>query len=319
VFWRQDIDAQPGAPKVLLKRGELVDESRGNRAVPYKIYYPEIEGTEKMPVVLWSHGFGGNRDGAGFLSRYIASHRYIVVHMTHYGTDSSLWEGQRDKHPWDVLRNTSVTRETTVDRFLDVPFILDRLEAWAAQGDEIAVRMDFSRIGISGHSFGALTTQVLAGQMFPNDKLMLASFRDERFKAGIAYSPVPTRSLTGEDPEKYIYGPIAIPIFYMTGTADESPLKGFDYNRRLVVYEHTGTPEKYLLIKEGGDHMVYNGTRGKLGENPLRGRHEEIIKIASLAFWETYLREDKTAKDWLVKGGFAAYLGTDGQYRIPQS
>jgi hypothetical protein len=314
MFWRQGIDLQGGALKVLLRKGEFVDTGREERTVPYKIYYPQAAESEKFPVILWSHGFGGNRDGAGFLSRFLASHGYIIVHMTHAGTDSSLWEGQKGRHPWDILKNVSVTRETTVNRFLDVSFVLDQLEEGGGQGNEAARFMNLEALGISGHSFGALTTQVMAGQLFPDDNLMLASYMEPRFKAAIAYSPVPTRRLVGEALEPRIYGPLMLPIFFMTGTADESPLEGFGYERRLVVYEHAGSPEKYLLIKKGGDHMVYNGTRGKLVANPLRERHEEIVKLASLAFWDVYLGDDKNALEWLKGGGFTAYLNADGEY-----
>ena len=88
-----------GSHKVLVSKGEWGDASRGGRVVPYKIYTPDLAAGETAPVVLWSHGFGGSRDGASFLSRYLASHGYHIVHLTHIGTDTSLWEG-KEGHPW---------------------------------------------------------------------------------------------------------------------------------------------------------------------------------------------------------------------------
>jgi len=97
MFWRENIDINHEPFKVLLKRGEFVDETRakesGGRTIPFKLYYP-ADRAEKFPVILWSHGYGGNRDGAGFISRYVASHGYIIMHITHPGSDSSLWEGK---------------------------------------------------------------------------------------------------------------------------------------------------------------------------------------------------------------------------------
>lgn len=313
MFWSPDITPAEGACKVLLARGEFTDPARGGRKVPYKIYYPTEHNLESMPVVFWSHGFGGNRDGAAFLSRYVASYGYTVVHLTHPGTDSSLWEG-KPGHPWDILKNTDVPRATTLNRFKDVSFALDSLIAWAQENQEIGRPMDFSRLGMSGHSFGALTTQVMAGQLVPDETQTLVSFREPRFKAGILYSPVPIAHMTGAAPET-IYNHIGIPLLHMTGTADDSPLEGFSYEQRLLVYNHSGTDEKYLLVKEGGDHMVYNGTRGKLGDNPLRERHEEIVKVVSLAFWEALLRGDADAKAWLSGGGIVDFLGRDANFR----
>ena len=284
--------------KVLLKKGEFVDAGRGDRVVPYKIYHPVDHDLQSMPVIIWSHGFGGNRDGAGFLSRFLAGQGYTIVHLTHHGTDSSLWEG-KDGHPWDILRKAVVSRETTLDRFKDVPFVLDQLPEWAAENHEIGQYMDFDNIGMSGHSFGAMTTQVMAGQMFPDENGKLISMKEPRFKAGILYSPVPIRHLVNEEPEVHIYGPIDIPLLHMTGTEDESPLEGFGYERRLVVHDYTAHPEKYLLVKEGGDHMVYNGTRGKLGDNDLREAHEEQIKTAALSFWDAMLKDDEGARRFI--------------------
>jgi dienelactone hydrolase len=314
MLWNDSVGAETEPLKVLLKRGEFVDASRGGRKVPYKIYYPVEHNLKKMPVIIWSHGYGGNRDGAGFISRFVASHGYTIIHVTHIGSDSSLWEGRKE-HPWDVLRRTPLTREMTIERFKDIPFVIDELQKWALQNPEAGAVMDFSRIGMSGHSFGAMTTQAMAGQMFQDEDGTLKSFAEPRFSAFIMYSPVPIRHLTHEQPEPHIYGPMKGSQFHMTGTKDDSPLEGFDYLRRLAVYDHSGSEEKYLLVNFDGDHMVYNGTRGQLEENPLRGRHEDIIKIASLAFWEAYLRHDEDAKRWLQNGGFAAYLGGAGEFR----
>jgi hypothetical protein len=60
--------------------------------------------------------------------------------------------------------------------------------------------------------------------------------------------------------------------------------------------------------------MVYNGSRGQLGENPNRARHEDLIKIAALAFWDRILKGDSAADFWLTGGGFAAWMGGDGTY-----
>lgn len=312
MFWNPDIGLDVHPAKVVLKRGEFVDESRrdadGNaRIVPYKIYYPENHPAKSYPTIIWSHGFGGNRDGASFLSRYIASHGYVVVHPTHIGTDSSLWEG-KPGHPWDILRQIKIKREDTLERFRDIPFVLDQLHVWAQKNP--GSKMDLSALGMSGHSFGAMTTQAMAGMKFPDMDNALISLRDDRFQAGIVYSPVPIDHISDE-PHEALYGPIDIPLLHMTGTEDESPLEGYGYEHRRLMHDHTDHPESYWLVKEGGDHMVYNGTRGKLKVNPLKERHEEIIKAISLAFWEAKLRGDQAAQDWLAGQGAALFLDED--------
>lgn len=318
MFWRADLDPATTPYDVALQRGVFTDPARGGREIPYKLYTPKsAEGGPALagpyPLIVWSHGFGGNRDGAGFLSRYVAGHGYALLHITHAGTDSSLWEGRKG-HPWDILRRVSISRETTLQRFHDVTFALDAARREFTADPALAALIDFDRLGISGHSLGSMTAQVVAGQTFPNEEHNLTSYRDPRFAAAIFYSPVPIQHLTGETPEPYIYGPIAIPSMHMTGTNDHSPIEGFNYKRRTVVHEYAGHADKYLLIKNDGDHMVYNGTRGKLEINPLREPHENVIKIFSLAFWDAYLKGDARALEWLRGEESAAWLAPYGEF-----
>ncbi|MCB9977009.1 MAG: hypothetical protein H6858_05390 [Rhodospirillales bacterium] len=296
--WDSSLSSEAGPYKVLMKRGVFTDAARGDREIPFKFYAPVDHDLDRYPLILWSHGFGGNADGAGFISRYLASYGYAIAHLTHRGTDSSLWEG-KPGHPWDILRQVKIPREMTFDRMRDVPFFLNQLPDWVAEQPEFAPFVDFSRVGMSGHSFGAMTTQVMAGMPLPDREGNLIDMRDERFRAGILYSPVPIAHLSQLPPAE-LYGRMAIPLFHMTGTDDASPLEPVGYEHRLVVHEHAGHPEQYLKILQDGDHMVYNGTRGKLSANPKREEHEQLIKIASLAFWDAYLKDDARAKAWLA-------------------
>lgn len=236
-----------------------------------------------------------------------------MVHVQHHGTDSTLWEGKKG-HPWDIIRKAEIPRSATLDRFADIPFVLNSLETWMAQHPDVNAHADLERLGMSGHSFGAMTTQVMAGMLFPDEKGRLRSFKQPVFKAGILYSPVPIQHIALDDPDD-IYGCIDVPLLFMTGTEDDSPVEGWAYTKRLVVYDHCGHPDKHLLVLKDGDHMVYNGSRGQLGKNPNRHRHEEIIKISALAYWEAMLKKDGAAKDWFTGSGFKSWLGSDAEVK----
>jgi len=304
--WTPQTSVRAKPFRVLLKRGFFVDPQRDDRVVPYKIYYPVgMDYTDKpcnddgrMPVIIWSHGFGGSRDGASFISRFLAGQGFTIVHVTHMGTDSSLWEG-KDGHPWDILSDIKITPALIIERLRDIPFVLDSLEGLSEEMPEVARYMDMSRIGMSGHSFGALTTQAMAGMKIPDEEDDLLDMRDERFSCAVVYSPVPMAHLSGAMPED-IYGSISIPMLHMTGSEDKSPLTStIDYKHRLIVRDYAGHPEQYLQVLDGGDHMIYNGTRGKLARNPNREKHEALILDAVYAFWQAYLKDDAGAKDWL--------------------
>ena len=314
-FWNDAIDPENDFHKVMIERDVLHDAARDNRPVKIKTYYPVLQNnadTKKLPLIIWSHGLGGGVDGASFLSRFIASHGYIITHIQHLGTDTSLWEG-KPGHPWDIIRSLKISRDATLNRFQDVPFALDALPDWYRQHPQINDILDFSTIGMSGHSFGALTTQVAGGMMFPDKEGKLRRHRDERFTAGILYSPSPISHLALDDPRD-IYGAIDMPMLHMTGTDDSSPVEDWDYKKRLDVYDNITEAEQNLLIIKDGDHMVYNGSRGKLGENPNRDTHERIIKIMALAYWDAMLKQDKAAQDWLNGAGAKSWLADNASF-----
>ncbi len=292
--------------KVFIERGEFIDSSRNNRTVLYKFYYPQ-GGNATKPLIVWSHGLGGTRDGAGYIARYLAAHDYCLLHIQHDGTDSSLWAG-KEGHPWDHIRNAKISRATTLERFRDVPFVLDNLNEI-----EHFELIDTKRIGMSGHSFGALTTQVVAGQLFPNENNDLVSFKDVRLKAGLLYSFVAMGHLYDGNPSD-LFGAMDLPLLYMTGTADDNPVDQVDYTFRMPVWEFGGSNEKYLLVLKDGDHMVFNGSRGKLDINPKRELHENIICRISLAYWDMKLKDDKTAADWFISSGVQEYLGKEAEF-----
>lgn len=295
--------------RVLIGRGVLVDSARDGRAVPYKIYYPVAHGLARLPVVVWSHGLGGSADGAAFLGRFIASHGYVVIHVTHFGTDTSLWEG-KPGHPWDVIRAARISRDVIWERYRDIPFLLDSLPEIARLHPEIAPHMDGTTLGISGHSLGALTVQIMAGQGL-DAGWPAPALREPRFRAAIAFSPIPGWEETPDDFARY--RGIAIPMLHMTGTQDVSPLDGQGYEPRLDVFEGAGGPGQHLVVLNDADHMVFSGSRGQLGGYAKMGAHKDMIKLVTLAFWDAYLKDDPAARDWLTGGGLAAWLGAEGR------
>lgn len=304
--------------KVKIIRDTLIDESRDNRPVKVKIYYPEdyssgYAGAPKLPVVFWSHGLGGGADGAAFLARHIAQHGYIVVNVQHHGTDTTIWEG-KPGHPWDVIRATEITRDMTLNRFGDAPFVLDSLPEFLIDHQAVARMADLKNVGMSGHSFGALTTQVISGMLFPNKQNELASFADQRFKASVTYSPGDIGHL-GDFDEAQAYDAIDRPILHMTGTEDKSPLTNEGYEIRLKAYQ--GSKDvlgKHLLVINDADHMVFVGSRGKLGASKNREKHENIIKTFALVYWNAMLKEDAQAKEWLTGEGASDWLGIEGTF-----
>lgn len=293
---------KPGPYDVRIERGEWVDAARGGRVVPYKIYRPaELRG--KHALIIWSHGLGGTRDGAGFIARQMASLGYIYVNVQHRGTDDVLWRGM-DGHPWDNIRKATIEWDTVRDRYLDVPFALDNLEALYPG------HIDWARVGMSGHSFGALTTQVVTGQLAGRE--VPEDLHDPRPKAGLLYSPVPAMrmQLGGQD----VYRPINRPLLHMTGTRDSSPVEGFGYQKRFEVFEGAGNEAQHMLVLDGADHMVFAGSRGQLEPYEGMALHQDIILALSQVWWQAWLFDDARAHDWLEADGVQEFIQNKGRY-----
>lgn len=301
-FWRDDIDPTHEPRRVLIKRGEITDPNRNGRVVPYKLYYPEQQTPTPLPVIIWSHGLGGTQDGAGFIARFLASHGYVHLNIGHEGTNDSLWRG-KEGHPWDNIRKAHIPWETVLDRYKDVPFILDAISSGAI---ESPAPLNLEKIGMSGHSFGALTTQIMAGQRTGNPEPL--SLKDHRFTAGIAYSPVPNTRLNL--PTQDVYGDITLPLLHITGTEDHSPLDGPIQHLRDEILHHAvenGSMQVNVIL-DGADHMVFNGSRGQLADYDGMDLHKDQIKIIALAWWDYFLKNDAKAGHWITHD-MQDYLG----------
>lgn len=102
------------------------------------------------PVVLFSHGSGGIRAQSTYLTVHLASHGYVVISTDHYGNTLS-----------DLLVAGDQTQEALLqsfqDRPLDLDFLVDHLESLPAD-DPVRSAIDLQRVGVAGHSFGALTS-----------------------------------------------------------------------------------------------------------------------------------------------------------------
>ncbi len=309
---------EPGAFEVATRLVEWRDESP-DRAVPAKLYFPK-DAPGPFPVIIFSHGLGGSRDGYGYLGRHWASHGYVSVHLQHLGSDDATWRGVP---PLQILE--SMKEAANVKNFIarpaDVRFAIDQLERLDASADDpLAGKLDLAHLGMAGHSFGARTTMAIAGEVyaFPGGDEEL-SFGDDRVKAAIAMSPMPSRNAADHDTA---YREISIPTLHLTGTLDTSPIeKGRTAAERLIPFEKTPGEHHYLVNFEGGDHMIFSGRprglRGLLGDPTDDAAFQALIRQGTTAFWDAWLKNSAEARAWLTAetNGFGASLGERADYR----
>lgn len=246
------------------------------RPVLAKLYLP-ADATGPVPLVVFSHGIGGSREGYTYLGKHWAANGYAVLHLQHVGSDRNLWFG----NPLALVsRLQNAARETeAMDRARDLRFALDQVLS-----GEFAARIDSARIVAAGHSYGANTSLLVAGAQVAREGRTL-DFRDPRIRAAVIISAPP---FYGEQALAPILGPVRIPTLHITATADDIRIPGYfsAASDRVDVYAATGGPAKTLAVFRNGSHSIFTDRLGTGGEqdNP---RVKAATRALGLAFFRT--------------------------------
>jgi predicted dienelactone hydrolase len=270
-------------------------------------------------VVIFSHGLGGTRDGYGYIGKHLASHGYIVVHVQHAGSDrDSIADAITNdgKTVDQAMKQIAADPANILNRPRDISFAIDQMIEMNKKEGSLKGLIDGAKIGVDGHSFGAYTVMAVAGQTFGQG----LSFRDERIKATIAMSPSPPRRADAR-----FYDDIAIPTMLMTGTMDDSPIGGMKAADRLKVFDLMTHCTRYMVVFDGGDHMVFSGRARELDQVNIPGKNgdaakdkefQTFVKAATVAFFDAHLKGDEPAKKWLTADdGAKAALGQAGAWK----
>jgi len=297
--------SQPGVAAVAVATYDWHDTVR-NCTVPAKVYYP-AEGAGPFPVILFSHGLGGSREGYGYLGRQWASHGYVSVHVTHIGSDTSVLQNPR---PMEAMRQAAADPRNILNRPKDISFAIDQLTVLNQNDPHLKGRLALDKIGISGHSFGGYTTLAVAGEMFSVGGG--TTLGDARVKAALALSP-PAKNAPPAELDKN-FGAIKIPCFVMTGTLDDSPIGNTKAADRRLPFDHLRLADHYLMILNGGNHMIFAGSSLRFGAGAQDETFHAVIRAGSTAFWDAYLKGDAAAKTWLAEGGFKKLLDSAGTF-----
>jgi dienelactone hydrolase len=292
--------ARPGeAATVATSRVKLRDEERG-ALIDCVIRRPAASASP-VPVVIYSVPSDWYpkqpSPAAGHLTRHLAASGYAVVTVRHVTSDRTLfprWVNEADD-PKAYVSARLADPAVQSDRTQDIRLVLDHLEA-DGQGEGL----DLDRIGVCGHSIGAVTALELAGLGG-----CAGPMADGRVKAVIAYSSAGLGdSQAGVD----------IPACYFTGSRD------YLYHARqrpedsLRPFRSGTATGQYAVLLRGADHDTFGGVRA---EALTAGRREQLchqwVRAISLAFWDGWLGEDAAARRWL-DDDLQRLLGRDGRF-----
>ena len=272
----------------------LTDETR-NRQIPLRIYYPEAPGLV-CPILVVSHGLGGSKNTGNWVGQFMATHGYISVFMTHYGSDTSLLDLSAGlQENIKRLQLSLINPENIINRPLDVTKVIDALDQIQKNTPALTGRMDLKNIGVTGHSFGAFTTLAVDGAYAEQSRKFYGkTFSDPRPRAFLAMSPQSVRP--NVDP-KPTFAEITRPTMIMTGSEDVDPIMpDRTAESRMDPYKYMPAGDKYALWIEGAHHFTFGDGRAFQMIDPFM---RKMTKIATLAFFDAYLKNDQAAKELL--------------------
>jgi predicted dienelactone hydrolase len=273
----------------------------------------------RFPLVVFSHGAGGSRAAFADLTAHWASHGYVVVLPTH--ADSIELRRRKGEDLSYLARdlNSLIRDVRPLDRLADVVFLLDSVGALeqrvaGLRDKDGAGRIDRERIGMAGHSAGALTTQMAAGVKVrgavPGAPLEARSVGDARIDAAILISGQGTtnRMFTEES-----WRDLSKPMLVITGSKDVAAIGSETPASRREPYEKAKPGDKYLVFIEGATHSSYQGKGPGLRldrEQPPDAELKMIAEVtaaATLAFLDLYLKDDKAARAYLRSEALVAF------------
>jgi predicted dienelactone hydrolase len=283
-----------------------------NAATPFKVFLstrlrlykdaPVAANGLKHPLVIFSHGAGGNGSGYAWFGEYLASHGYIVAMVYHYRAntfDSSalyvrnrLWQRPRDVS----LHITHLLQDKT----------------WGP-------RIDPNQIGVAGHSQGGFTALWIGGAKI-NPELFLAyqrgwknnqvvpaylreqmrldakpaaDVRDDRVKAAFAMAP---GDIQGFGMDEAGLRQMKIPAYIIVGAGDTAtPLK------ENAEFAAKHIPHAQLdVLQSQVSHEIFGNECDQVGRDNYpdacidapgvdRAKLHEHIGSAALKFFDTNL------------------------------
>lgn len=295
----------PGPHAISELRLDWRDAAR-ERGLPVKLHLPQ--GAGPWPLVIFSHGLGGNREGYAYLARHWASHGLACLHLQHLGSDDSLW--RFTPNPVENLARALSDMAAALDRPRDLSFALDEVVRQRKAGAGWAMAIDPQRAGAAGHSFGGFTVLALAGQSLPQPGGGRLSLADPRFRAFIAISAALDRARADPAPA---FAPIRKPFLHITGAFDTSFFSRTTPPDRRLPFAHAGGGDRYFLNLHAADHRVFAGPRAD-GPQPQDQAVQDLVAGLGLAFWRAYLLDDASARAWLLGAQARIWLEAAGAW-----
>ncbi len=259
----------------------LHDKNR-DKDLHVRVTYPE--GKNTCPVIIFSHGLGGNKDLMQPLIQPWAKAGYIVIQPTH--ADSKVFQ-QRGA----FTKTLKELQGNPLDRPKDIKLILDNFDTIEGKIPGFKKRMNRKAIAMAGHSYGAWTTMAIGG-LYTNSRAgTVASMEDSRPICLLPISPQGIKSETNDN----VFSKISRPTFSISGTEDVTRFdsESLATDRRML-FDNQPSGDKFLLWIDGADH-TFGGISGARANKTKNDAIFDLVVRATTEFFNAFLKKDPVA------------------------
>jgi predicted dienelactone hydrolase len=298
----------------IFRRNQSQSEGGNGRNIPIKVHAPITGGP--YPVVLISHGAGGNWDTHYAQANHLASQGYAVLCLEHVGSNTErMKSGIRLFHNLKKMIHDSTE---VLGRPKDMSFAIDQATEWNRSHPKLKGRFDLNKVGAMGHSFGAFTVMAISGMKPALDwiepsvspgKGLGPDVFENRLKCGIALSPQGPG-----DPFflKESYSSLRIPLMGISGTNDKQQ----NGEPAIARYESFKLwPEmqgrNHFLWLTNASHLDFTDSTGGAvhgRDSSNRADVQTLVRAATLLFFNGCLKLEKNNEQLLTTEEMKPYL-----------
>lgn len=249
----------------------------------------------RMPLLLFSHGWGGCALQSIFLTEELARNGYVVAAPDHADAACAIGADTLDlgrlRIDSSFFDPASWSDRSQVGRLHDLRAAISRVAA----DRELASIVDTSRIGAAGHSLGGYAVIGMAGGW--------PSWKTPEIRAVLALSPYLLPFLV-----QGTLGKLQTPVMYQGASLDwglTTSLEGAQ-----GAYAKTAPP-KFFVKLDGGTHLEWtnlscDGLPDSIACVAARRNVALIVRYAT-AFFDRYLKDKPDAALTAASRGLAAH------------
>jgi predicted dienelactone hydrolase len=304
----------------------MLHDTKRKKVLPVNISYP-LSG-DKFPVIVFSHGGACSGLDYSYLASYWARHGYVCLQPFH--EDSIVLNRERKTllQCLEMIPGLLTNKQAWTNRTEDVSFVISSLPNIHPK---LAGKLDSSRVGVSGHSLGALSALMLGGARIPRPDLppRVESLADKRVKAIVALSPQGVKSGPGKfgfDDGKCFT--ISVPAMFVSGDRDQ--MSETTVSQNIDAFRYSPPGDKYYASLYGANHTTFSGQIdfhlpggiAELALDPANAQTLEaygdqeadrkLVQEMTTLFWDAYLKGDPGEKMLLKQSGLTKLVGKAG-------